>query len=352
MPCSLAVGGLLDNDRKLIAARARHGVGSPNTRGKHGRHLLQHQVAHMVAKCVVHAFEVVQIDHKQSCLRLGATCALQSLGQPVLKEPAVGQSGQIVMQRQMPGLFDLVFQQQQDHAHRHHILGQIPYFALDLNLGQICLHQRSDHKDRRPGQESGDGNKGAGRAAVVHKPEVEAAAEENRKQDGIDCQVCAVSRPILKDQKKRGKRSIEGHNRPAEAIVEFLQRCQRDQQRRGAKQGSAQPQGPGGSRDGSNQCEVERIGSRQRSQHPVAGGDVAVGNCSPHEEQPGPDQRHQSDDPGHLSQRAGKVQEQECGKVQGDHDPAGQPDSGNGCGTALRHRCKRTGQKGNCRQIG
>jgi hypothetical protein len=45
----------------------------------------------------------------------------------------------MVVQCQMPVVFDLIFKQQEDHADGDHILWQIPHFALDMNVGQKCV---------------------------------------------------------------------------------------------------------------------------------------------------------------------------------------------------------------------
>ena len=87
-----------------------------------------------MAKRVVHLLELIQVNHQQSHLGFGTASTLQSSLQPFLKEPAVCQSGQIVMQRLVLGVFDLVFQQQQNHSDGDHVFRKIPYLALDMHI--------------------------------------------------------------------------------------------------------------------------------------------------------------------------------------------------------------------------
>ena len=103
---------------------------------------LQHQVANVVSQRVIHLLEVVQIDQQQSGLRTGSAGALDGAGQAVLEEPAIGQAGQLVVQREMPVVFDLFLQEQQNHAHSHQILGQVPNLALNMDARREGIHDR------------------------------------------------------------------------------------------------------------------------------------------------------------------------------------------------------------------
>jgi hypothetical protein len=91
--------------------------------------MLEQLVADMMSRGVVDQLEAVQIDEQQGCLRTGAPRALEGARQPILKEAAVGQAGEFVMQSEILVVLDLVLEQDQDHAHGNHVLGQVPNLA-------------------------------------------------------------------------------------------------------------------------------------------------------------------------------------------------------------------------------
>ena len=208
-------GWLLENDRELVTTRSRHGVGAADPAGKQLCDALQQKIAHGMSERVVHMLEAVEVDHQQSGRCLGAAGPLQCAAQSVFKEPAVGQSGQVVVQRQMPVVFDLVFEEEKDHSHRNNVLGQVPHLALNLDCRPMRRHKRRNYKHRSPRQKSGNCDESAGCHTPVGVPEMDGATKIHGEQHSIQSESIATPRLALKNQEKDRETGIESHKRPA-----------------------------------------------------------------------------------------------------------------------------------------
>ena len=163
----LAACGLLQDHGKLVAAGASHRVGAAHPAHEDVAYALEQLVADVMPDGVVDLLEMIQIDQEQSGLRPCAPGALKCAGQAVLKETAVGQSGQFVMQSQVLVVLDLIFKKQQNHAHGNDILGQIPDLALEMEVGGKGEDKRPDNENACPGKEPRYGDEGACRGAPV-----------------------------------------------------------------------------------------------------------------------------------------------------------------------------------------
>ena len=99
------VGGkriqVFQQHQKLIAAQAGHGVAFAHTSRQAQRNLLQQDIAHVMAQCVVQGLEVVQIEAQQRAMQAGARTGGKRLLQTVQHEAAVGQVCQRVIKGQM-----------------------------------------------------------------------------------------------------------------------------------------------------------------------------------------------------------------------------------------------------------
>ena len=91
---------LFQHHHKFIAAQARHGVHRAHAGVQPLRHLLQQQVALVVAQGVVQRLEVVQVDEQQCPALLAPLGCGQGLVHAVHQQHAVGQAGQCVVEGQ------------------------------------------------------------------------------------------------------------------------------------------------------------------------------------------------------------------------------------------------------------
>ena len=178
--------GLFKNHGELIAAGARHGVGLADAAGEEIADVLEQFVAGVMACGVVHQLEVVQVDQKQSDMRSGAARALDGADQSILKEAAVGQAGQFVMQGQVFVVLELILKKKHDHAHCDDVLGQIPDFAFEMEVGKVIGDARSGNEDASPGKEAGDGDEGSRGCAPVGVPEMDGAAKINGEEHRLE----------------------------------------------------------------------------------------------------------------------------------------------------------------------
>jgi len=122
------------------------------------------------------------------------------------------------------------------------------------------------------------------------------------------------------------------------------QRCQ-------AEEGCRHSQRPTVRRDGHEDGKVDAIDRHQSNEDAEAGGLLAIGNGGPHEQQARPGERNEASD--HCNRRPGsrKIEEEEGAEVQGDHDPANEPNLGNMRLVAPCHRCESPGEQTNCCEI-
>ena len=152
-----------------------------------------------MAEGVVDILEAVEIDDKKSCLALCAAGAFEGGGEPVFEEAAVGQASKFVVQSQVLVVLDLVFEQQQDHADGDDVLGQVPDLTLKMQGGPIGGEQRGQNKDHRPGEEAGDGDKGACGPATVGPEEMDAATEVEGEQECAELKTGLITGTKLGD---------------------------------------------------------------------------------------------------------------------------------------------------------
>ena len=99
----LALGADLD-DGEFVAADAGDGVGLAQQRAQPLADFLDELVAGIVAERVVDLLEAVEIEHQQGDLLARAAIAGQRLGEAVLEQGAVGEAGQLVVERLMLGI--------------------------------------------------------------------------------------------------------------------------------------------------------------------------------------------------------------------------------------------------------
>ena len=97
-----ALGADLD-DGEFVAADAGDGVGLAQQRAQPVADLLDELVAGIVAERVVDLLEAVEIEHEQGDLLARAAVAGQRLAQAVFEQGAVGEAGELVVQRLVLG---------------------------------------------------------------------------------------------------------------------------------------------------------------------------------------------------------------------------------------------------------
>ena len=91
------------DDREFVAADARDGVGLAHQAAQPIADLGDQPVAGIVAERVVDLLEAVEIEHQQRDLLAGAAIAGQRLIEPVLEQGAIGEPGELIVQRLMLG---------------------------------------------------------------------------------------------------------------------------------------------------------------------------------------------------------------------------------------------------------
>jgi hypothetical protein len=250
------------------------------------------------------------------------------------------------VQRQIFVVVHLLFQQQKDHAHGHDVLGQVPDLALHVYFGEIRGHERTHDEDRGPAGEARNRHKSAGRGPAEAIPEVQTASEVDGEDNGIECQIRPVGRPLLNHQQKHHECPVQDRQRPAQGMAEATaQADQSDRQRRRADEHRSRCQRPDRVGNGVHQTDVKRVGSQQQCQHPAAGGLAAVRHTGPHEEDAGPGQRVEADRRCQRAPGARQGVEQEGREMEADHQPADQPQARSRSQPAPRYRPERQGQK-------
>ena len=102
----LLAGDVLAQHDELVAAEARDGLARPADRVAAAQHLREpvgqrHQqlVADLVPEAVVDQLEVVDVHEQNGHLRRPPLRPLEGAGEPVEQEPAIGQAGELVVQR-------------------------------------------------------------------------------------------------------------------------------------------------------------------------------------------------------------------------------------------------------------
>ena len=93
----LGLGQILDQDGELVAAQPRDGIGLPQAAGETLGHDRQQAVAGDVAEAIVDRLEAVQVEDHDRDQALVAPRPGERALQPVLKQRAVGQPGQLVV---------------------------------------------------------------------------------------------------------------------------------------------------------------------------------------------------------------------------------------------------------------
>jgi hypothetical protein len=154
----LALGPRLD-DGEFVAADPRHRIGVTQQRTQPRPHLADQFVARRVAERVVDLLEMVEVEHEQRDLLARAAVAVQRLPEPVLKQCAVRQAGERIVQRLVLGggfaLLDLGDEvgdrleeegHDEDHGHgrreRHR-----PDRGKQLSPGPAGALRQQDHRE-------------------------------------------------------------------------------------------------------------------------------------------------------------------------------------------------------------
>ena len=95
---SLVLGDLLEQERELVSAKSRHRVARADNAVESPRDLLQQLIAGVVAETVVYLLEAVEIDQQDGEQLVGALGTGKSLVEPVTKEGAIRETGQVVVE--------------------------------------------------------------------------------------------------------------------------------------------------------------------------------------------------------------------------------------------------------------
>jgi len=165
---------------------------------------------------------LMRVEGPSLATRIVAASVQKCHDEAVLKETAIGQACQFIVKGQVFVVLKLILEQEKNHPDGHHILGQIPDLALEMYPWIKRLKEGRDDEDRRPGEESGDCDEGAGGGAPVAEPEMEAASKIDREQHSIQGEICAISRPVLYQQQENRESAIQRDDGPAQKIAEQL----------------------------------------------------------------------------------------------------------------------------------
>src|ERR1039458_4468058 len=101
---------------------------------------------------------------------------------------------------------DLLFEQQQNHAHGDNVLGKIPHFALNMHRGEAHVEYGPSDEYRSPCEKACDRNACTSRGASVSMSEVDAAPEIDGEKNGIQFQGPVIGLPTLSKEQKHRQR--------------------------------------------------------------------------------------------------------------------------------------------------
>lgn len=330
--------GVFEDNGELVAAGAGHGVGAANAAEEELANALEQKVADVMADGVVDLLELVKVDEQESGAGSAAASALKGAGETILKEAAVGEAGEIVVQSEVFVVLDLVFKQEQDHADGDDVFGQVPNFTLDVERGEIRSQEGGDDEDGGPCEESGEGDESSGSGAAVSNPEMDATAHVDGEDDGVEGQVLTVGHTHLEQEQKDGEPTVEDDRGPAQSVAESAaQGEQGDGERTETVEQCGYDKRAAGLGHGVNQGDVERVGDQQNGQHPAAGRPITVRNAGPHEEHARPGEGVPANEGRDGSEEARNGGKNEGRKVKADHDPGDEPEAGDGGLAAPRH---------------
>src|SRR3569832_2333683 len=84
------VAQVVEDDDEFVATQARHGNTNPDAGEQAPRHLTEHPVAGLVAKCVVDDFEIVHVDEQKGAVSSAAAAGCELMLEAVQQKTAVG----------------------------------------------------------------------------------------------------------------------------------------------------------------------------------------------------------------------------------------------------------------------
>src|ERR1700761_4008638 len=257
--------------------------------------MLKQHVPDMVTVRIVDLFEMIEINLHQGYRIAGAASTLQGGPQPVLKEPAIGQRGQIVMQGKVARALDLLFQEQQEHADGNDIFGQVPDFAFDAEVGYKMAERRSYNEYKRPGHKAADGDDRPRRALLVRVPEVDAAAHENHKENRINTVRRIAAGLTAQHHEFRAQSKMKRHSKPAKGVLAIAAIGQSHEKRRKRDEDCRSIVGPARYIGDGGKSQVQGAGKEGNGGQPPAADMGFRGNSGPHEAEAGAGQRDQTD---------------------------------------------------------
>ncbi len=163
------VGKAGEQDRELVSADTCHGVLAPHRRGEALGHLLDQIVAGSVPEGVVDRLEVVEVDEEHAHRLAHPAGAHQFLLDPVLEEPAVGQSGEGVVPRHVRDLLEQVEVLQRGGG----LIGKAGQAFVEVGIvdgggGSVGAEVGRDHTEELAGGEERSDHRGH-RARLLHE---------------------------------------------------------------------------------------------------------------------------------------------------------------------------------------
>ena len=147
---------VLDKDGELVSTQERDGGAGAKRRLEAVPDLAQHRIAYGVTSGVVDILEVIEVDHRQRERGAASDGSGQRVLHPVLKEGAVRQAGERVVERLMRQLL-LQRTPLGDVTHREHdasharVIQQVAREHLEEQVPAFCVPQPPVRHHRRLG---------------------------------------------------------------------------------------------------------------------------------------------------------------------------------------------------------
>src|SRR5580698_9638352 len=152
--------------------------------------LAEDLIAGVVTEGVVYLFEAVEVEEEQGEWGVGAAGTLESVGEAVLEEAAVGEAGELVVEGEPLVTGDLLLEHDEDHADGDEGLLHVPDVRGDVGVGGVVDDPGMEEEAQRPDGEAGEDSEAAGAVAW------EAALEVDGGDAVNDAEAPVNGRPV------------------------------------------------------------------------------------------------------------------------------------------------------------
>ena len=143
-----------DDNGELVAANTGEGVGRAQGAGEAFGDGAEQLIAGGVAEGVIHQLEAIEVEHDEAGAAAAARALEKRLRKPIVKEPAIWQAGEVIVQREIAIAGDLIFKHDHEHADGDEKLLQIPDVLGVGEVDGMLDHPGVGEEAERPGGEA------------------------------------------------------------------------------------------------------------------------------------------------------------------------------------------------------